>query len=452
MPGEAWASKKQPPLRHTSLLHRTEALRYLFWAFWFLLVPAAAAYGLIIWLSANDIAGPLDEAAREQSVPAGIVAFTLFEGVLWYFRHRLPFSAPLSMGGRTDLSQDVRKEFEAALHLLEETERLLAQHRRDIAQKLGDPALSELDAALSQLAEAMKAEPFERERFTSAYDRASARVSERLAPWRKGELREYAESIGVAILVALLLRAVVIEAFKIPSGSMKPTLQINDHIFVSKFAYGPKVPLLGERVFGDLPPERGDVIVFEYPDINPANERQDYIKRVVAIPGDTLEVDSGHPIINGWRVPSCKVGKYLDDDPSGFGQHSGELYVEFLADTAYLALYDDHHFQQRQGPYRVAPGEVWVMGDNRHNSLDSRAWQRRGGGIGAGVPYDNIKGRAMIVWFPASRMLVNVMGKPILPDGAPAELLAGIERCLENRPPEGSTVPPSPAGGHAGPR
>jgi signal peptidase I len=434
-------------LRSTSLLNRTEALRYVFWVFWFFLVPAAAAYGLILWLSANDLAGPLDEAAREQSVPAGIVAFTLFEGVLWYFRHRLPFSAPLSMGGRMGLSPEQRKEFEAAAHLLDESERLLGQHRRDIVGKLGEAALAELEGALRELSVAMKAEAFERERFTRAFGGASDLVAERLAPWRKGELREYAESIGVAILVALLLRAVVVEAFKIPSGSMKPTLQINDHIFVSKFSYGPKIPLLGTRIFQSLPPKRGDVIVFEYPDINPNNERQDYIKRVVAIPGDTLEADSGHPIINGWRVPSCKVGKYMDEDPSGFGQHGGDLYVEYLEDTAYLALYDDHHFPQRQGPYHVAAGEVWVMGDNRHNSLDSRAWQRRGGGIGAGVPYDNIKGRAMIVWFPASRMLVNVMGQPILPDGAPAELVAGIERCLAERPPASTTVPPPPAGG-----
>jgi hypothetical protein len=87
-------------LRHSTTLNRTEALRYLFWIFWFFLVPAAAAFGLITWLSASDLTGPLDEAAREQSVPAGIVAFTLFEGMLWYFRHRLPFSAPLSVGGR----------------------------------------------------------------------------------------------------------------------------------------------------------------------------------------------------------------------------------------------------------------------------------------------------------------------------------------------------------------
>jgi signal peptidase I len=424
------------------LLNRTEALRYLFWVFWFFLVPAAAAYGLIIWLSASDIAGPLDEAAREQSVPAGIVAFTLFEGLLWYFRHRLPFSAPLSIGGRLGLPPEQRKEVEAGAHLVDEAERVLAQHRKDIQKKLGATALAELEAAIAELAAAMKADPFDHERFARTFSRASELTNERLSPWRKGELREYAESIGVAILVALLLRAVVVEAFKIPSGSMKPTLQINDHIFVSKFSYGPKIPLLNQRIFESLPPRRGDVIVFEYPDINPANERQDYIKRVIAIPGDTLEADSGHPIINGWRVPSCKVGKYADEDPSGFGQHTGELFVEFLEDTAYLALYDDHHFPQRQGPYHVAEGEVWVMGDNRHNSLDSRAWQRGGGRIGAGVPYANIKGRAMIVWFPASRMLVNVMGKPVLPDGAPPELVANIERCLEQRPAANETIPP----------
>jgi signal peptidase I len=431
-------------LRHSSLLNRTEALRYLFWVFWFFLVPAAAAYGLILWLSASEIAGPIDEAAREQSVPAGIVAFTLFEGLLWYFRHRLPFSAPLALGGRGDLPHDLRKELEAATHLLEDSERVLSKHRKDIAARLGEAALTGLSASLTTLGDAMRAEPLDRTRFGEAFSKASEQVGEKLAPWRKGELREYAESIGVAIIVALVLRAVVVEAFKIPSGSMKPTLQINDHIFVSKFSYGPKIPLLGKRVFDSLPPKRGDVIVFEFPDINPNNERQDYIKRVIALPGDTLEADSGHPIINGWRVPSCKVGKYIDEDPSGFGQHSGDLYVEYLGDMAYLALYDDHHFPQRQGPYHVAPGEVWVMGDNRHNSLDSRAWPRRGGGTGAGVPYDNIKGRALIVWFPASRMLVNVMGKPVLPDGTPADVVAGIDRCLSQRPSLAEATPPNP--------
>jgi signal peptidase I len=429
----------------SSSLPRSEALRYLYWGFWFFIVPALAAYGLIHWLSAHEIAGPLDDAARDQSVPAGIVVFTLVEGLLWYYRHRLPFSAPFSPGGRSDVPTELRKDYEAAVQLLEETDRLLDRHEPEVAERLGSSGLSSLQQALSELSLALKTQPFESQRFVEAYGVASRRSAQELAPWRKGELREYAESIGVAILVALLLRAVVIEAFKIPSGSMKPTLQIGDHIFVSKFSYGPKIPFLNWRLFENLPPKRGDVMVFEYPDANPANERQDFIKRVIAVPGDVLEVDSGHPILNGWRVPSCRVGMYTEDDPSPYGQHSGALYVEFLQDQSYLTWYEEHRLPQRQGPYEVKPGEVWVMGDNRHNSLDSRAWVRSDGGIGAGVPFANIKGRALIVWFPGSRMLVNVMGHPRLPDGAPSELVQGIERCLRERPAD--TVPPAP--GHS---
>jgi signal peptidase I len=237
----------------------------------------------------------------------------------------------------------------------------------------------------------------------------------------------------------------VVEAFKIPSGSMLPTLQIGDHIFVSKFAYGPKLPFLDRRILDDLPPKRGDVIVFEYPDPDVNAERQDYIKRVVAVPGDTLEVDAGHPIINGWRVPSCRVGKYQYGNPADFGGRRGDLYVEFLEGTAFLSLYSDLGDHLRQGPYLVRPGEAWVMGDNRHNSSDSRAW-RIDGRNGAGVPYANIKGRAMIVWLPFSRMLVNVMGDPVLPEGTSAEVLLGVERCLAERPPPAETIPPPPSG------
>jgi signal peptidase I len=232
----------------------------------------------------------------------------------------------------------------------------------------------------------------------------------------------------------------VVEAFKIPSGSMLPTLQIGDHIFVNKFIYGPEVPFTKTRLFDRMPPHRGDVIVFSHP--VPALSPDDLIKRVIALPGDVLEVDSGHAIINGWSVPSCPVGSYVVSEDA-FGASQGELFVEYLEGTAYLAFYDQDHVPQRQGPYEVKPGEVWVMGDNRHHSADSRAWPNSSGGLGRGVPEPNIKGRAMFVWAPLSRMFVDLMGSPVLPKGAPPELLTAIASCLEKRPAPAETVPPA---------
>jgi signal peptidase I len=424
-----------PPFR------RDVALRYLYWGFWFVLVPLLAACVAVSWLGAHDVLGPLDDAAREQSVPTGIALFSILEALLWYQRHRLPLS-PVAAGG---IPSGARREFEGASQMLDESERLLDRKGSEIRERWGATGASDLRAACAELRALLAAEPFDRDRFARELPGLSDRLGDRLGPWRKGELREYIESIGIAILVALLLRSVVIEAFKIPSGSMKPTLQIGDHIFVSKFSYGPKIPLLDWRIFPHLPPERGDVMVFEFPDPNPENERQDWIKRVIALPGDTLEVDSGHPIINGWRVPSCHVGTYTDNDPAAYGPRRGELYVEFLEKQSYLTMYEEHHFPQRQGPYQVAPGQVWVMGDNRHNSLDSRVWQGPGGKLGSGVPFANIKGRALMIWFPGSRMLQAVMGTPRLPNGAPAELVQGIERCVRERPKDAETVPPTPS-------
>jgi signal peptidase I len=270
-----------------------------------------------------------------------------------------------------------------------------------------------------------------------------------LGQWQKGELREYVESILVAVGVALLLRAFVVEAFKIPSGSMLPTLQIQDHIFVNKLVYGPSVPFTNFRVFNNLPPKRGDVIVFEYPDPNPNAERQDFIKRVIALEGDTLEVSGGHPIINGWQVPNCRVGNYEYREGADTHVKRGDLFVEFLGEYAYLTLFEDDRSDGRQGPYRVKPGETWVLGDNRNNSSDSRAWF---GGRGGGVPDANIKGRAMFVWLSFGsdgavtwdRIAVNVMGKPRLPKGAPQAILDSIERCVRERPPPEQSLPPPP--------
>lgn len=433
-------------------------LRFLFWPLWFVLVPAVLGYLTVTLLApAEDFTpnGLIEQILwriRDQRVPAMIVFFAAYEMLLYRYRHHLPLAAALGAGLRSDLPREMRHDFEDGVHLLEEADRLMHKNRASIERHLSADAREELHDALEALRDEIDRKEFVPNDFMAAYEQAADLVARRLGRWRKGELREYVESIGFAMGVALLLRAFVIEAFKIPSGSMLPTLQIQDHIFVNKLTYGPMIPFVHYRLFSRLPPKRGDIMVFEYPDPNPANERQDFIKRVIAFEGDTLEVESGHPIINGWRVPSCRVGAYDFNEGSGYGMKHGELYVEFLGDYSYLTLFEDAPFTERkQGPYHVKAGETWVMGDNRNNSSDSRAWN---GGRGGGVPDANIKGRAMFVWlsFGADaavtwdRLFTNVLGKPRLPKEAPVELVKGIDRCLAQRPAQ-TLPPPAKAGG-----
>lgn len=198
---------------------------------------------------------------------------------------------------------------------------------------------------------------------------AEARVRERTGhkvarPGAKSTAREYAEAIGVALLLALAIRTFVVQAFKIPSGSMLPTLQIGDHLLVNKFLYGPRLEIpFTQLSLGRLPglraPERGDVIVFVYP----KNPSQDFIKRVVALPGQTVEMRDRHLYVDGALVADPHATYRLGGVPQS------------------------RHF----GPITVPPGQVFVMGDNRDESADSRFW--------GGVPLENIKGLAFIIYW-----------------------------------------------------
>lgn len=434
---------------------KSKIYRLVFWPLWFVVIPLALAAITVSLLGAGDNAlpegawGRLRYFVQDQKVPAIIVFFTLYEMFFYQFRYSIPLAERLGMAGRSGLPKNRRREYEHAGQLLDEVARVQRKHPKELNQKLPADERARLDSAMQQLAEVMARPTFDLEAFDSAYEEA-LNQSSKLAPWQRGEVREYTESILIAVGVALLLRAFLFEAFKIPSGSMLPTLQINDHIFVNKFTYGPTIPFTKNRILSDLPPERGDIVVFEYPDPNTDNARQDFIKRVIALPGDILEAEGGHPIINGWRVPSCLVGTYTSADDFGY-EKTGELFIEFLGDESYLTLYEQSRADGRQGPYRVAENEFWVMGDNRNNSQDSRLWRN---GRGAGVPYENVKGRALFVWLSFNnqgndalgvtwdRLFTNVMGHPRLPKEAPASLKAGIERCLAHPP--SSTDPPKP--------
>jgi signal peptidase I len=208
---------------------------------------------------------------------------------------------------------------------------------------------------------------------------------------RKSTVREYSESIGVAVAIALLLRAFVVEAFQIPSGSMIPTLEVGDHIFVSKFAYGLTIPFTDTKVLQLAEPQRGDIIVFKFPN----DHSTDYIKRVVGLPGDTIEIRQEELYINGRPVPRERVPRpyhYSDTSRAGSSdEHEGELWMESLDGKKHPTLQDPRG-GSRDFERKVVPaGNVFVMGDNRDNSSDSRVWGT--------VDRDLIKGRALIVWW-----------------------------------------------------
>lgn len=169
------------------------------------------------------------------------------------------------------------------------------------------------------------------------------------APAEKSRLRQNVESLALAILVALVVRSSIVEAFWVPSGSMLPTIQIGDHLFVNKLAYGLRVPFLGTELvhWGEV--ERGEIIVFLSPESNRNGQRIDLIKRVVAVGGDTVQIRAKQLYVNGERV---------EDDHAIF------------ADTRYKSMPNRDDF----GPVKVPKGKLFMMGDNRDHSHDSRFW------------------------------------------------------------------------------
>jgi len=275
----------------------------------------------------------------------------------------------------------------------------------------------------------------------------------------KSTTRDYVESIGAAVLIALALRAFVIEAFKIPSSSMYPTLEIGDHIFVNKFIYGIRIPWTSTKLLELRKPERGEVIVF----MQPCEPERDYIKRVVATEGQTIEVRCNVIYVDGKAVQNeliegegCTYDDYDEGNRTWFtrqcsryretvGDFSYETFQdadrpvrdERLRDNRMLLNGDTKDFPRLDGArvppscatnpdgeplvapnqkrgrleeavpgqvsnnacepqlhYRVPEGHVFVMGDNRANSNDSRYW--------GSVPIENIKGKALFIWLSYS--------------------------------------------------
>ncbi len=207
---------------------------------------------------------------------------------------------------------------------------------------------------------------------------------------------ENIKTILYAGLIAVGVRTVLFEPFNIPSGSMIPTLLVGDYLFVAKYSYGYSTfslplspPLFSGRIFGSLP-RRGDVAVFKYP----RDTSIDYIKRIIGLPGDRIQVKQGQLYINGELCPRQPEGEYLSDD-NGIKLMS-KLYQETLPNGVkhdILKQRDDDPVNNTQ-EYLVPPGHVFAMGDNRDNSQDSRFMNAVGF-----VPVENLVGRAEILFF-----------------------------------------------------
>ena len=193
-------------------------------------------------------------------------------------------------------------------------------------------------------------------------------------------LVEYARSFFPVLLVVLLLRSFVVEPFRIPSGSMMPTLLVGDFILVNKYHYGLRLPVINMQVTEGEAPERGDVMVFRYPE----NPDVNYIKRIIGLPGDRIEYRNKTLYINGEEQPQSTIGFY--------GLHGGNavsLKEESLGDLVHDILIE-HGRVSGDEVFVVPEGEYFVMGDNRDNSNDSRRWGT--------VPEENLVGKAFFIW------------------------------------------------------
>ncbi|GBD40843.1 Signal peptidase I [bacterium HR39] len=212
---------------------------------------------------------------------------------------------------------------------------------------------------------------------------------------RAGGLRESLKTVVYAVAIAMFVRTFLFEPFNIPSGSMKPTLLVGDYLFVSKYAYGYSrfslpfgLPLFEGRIFGSLP-ERGDVVVFKLP----SDESTDYIKRVIGLPRDRIQVREGVVYVNGEPARLEPVGE-TEDEEDGRPLRA-RVYREYLPgdrDHLIMDLGSNSRFDNT-GVFEVPEGYIFVMGDNRDNSLDSRSSH-----VGF-VPLENLVGRAEILFF-----------------------------------------------------
>jgi signal peptidase I len=404
----------------------------------------------LVPVSGTGVAGAL-AWVRQQFGPLSFAAlFLLFSGLVRYWLFHLP-------GGRyasslpahlvpSERNAERLAEWARAASVYERLRE--GSSRRRIDRALDAEKRRELDERLARM----------REGFVAA-DAAATREAERAAEsialpaQAGGKAREaigFLVTVAVAVGVVLAFRARVAEPYAVKGTSMLPTLEDEDVVLGNKLAYvspAHRGPARGDViVFRSSAVDFGSVLVEGMPDV--------LVKRVIGLPGDRIEMRGNNPVINGWTVPGCVVeGLYFHLARGGSGEtFRGQLRVEFLGDEAYLTLRAGNT-PPFPDAYVVQPGEVFVLGDNRGNSLDSRAFR---GGSGGGVPFDAVLARAE--WFLAGthrsgdvdlgRLLrpLDALQHRLLLEGLDTKALdAGVLRCLQDPPKHTRPPPPEEA-------
>lgn len=199
---------------------------------------------------------------------------------------------------------------------------------------------------------------------------AASRVAEPRPAFRKSVAREYLEALVVAVVLALFVRTFAVQAFKIPTSSMEPNLLVGDHLFVNRVMFAPSSGALEDALLAKREVQRGDVVVFRFP----GNPDKDYVKRVVGLPGETVEVNERTVLIDGKPVDESDYVRFQRPEPDPSAPEFG-LRPE----------------RRPWGPSRVPAGQLFVLGDNRDNSNDSRFW--------GFLPRKLVKGRALVVYW-----------------------------------------------------
>jgi signal peptidase I len=251
------------------------------------------------------------------------------------------------------------------------------------------------------------------------FDRQQERVGERFADENADQTRanlrddklrqpwwlEYTASFFPVILAVFVVRSFIVEPFKIPSGSMVPTLLVGDFILVNKYEYGLRMPIINTKMTQGRPLERGDVVVFRYP----KDESVDYIKRVIGLPGDTVAYQDKKLTINGKPVPETAMPDYFDSESIGYSKQFMEdlngrknailnnpQVPPYIVGAEDFPFRDNCNYNAQGVTCKVPPGNYFMMGDNRDNSADSRYW--------GFVPDQNVVGRAFFIWMNFSSL------------------------------------------------